>query len=189
MRDFVTGLRPDPRVLLLVVGLAIVLAGCSSTSAPSRMPLGFREEREFSDHREIDLVWESAADGAHLSGSLYLPLDPGPHAVMVMHHGSHRWSREPWNYLYSLYLDHGIAVFSYVRRRMLPLARPRLFRASGRRPRRGGTGPTRSRRNRSRSRGRIWFQSGWLGRTRRGRGGAQGNRAGSHRIGPGRHAR
>lgn len=117
MRRVGTGACVDLRVaLLVVVGFGVVLSGCSSTSAPSRMPLGFSEEREFSDHREVDLVWESAADDARLSGSLYLPLDPGPHAVMVLHHGSHRWTREPWNLLYSLYLGHGIAVFSYDKR-------------------------------------------------------------------------
>jgi hypothetical protein len=78
--------------------------------------LGFGEVREFGDHRAVTVGWQSAADDARLEGTLYLPPAPGPYPVMILHHGSHRWSHDPWNPWYTRLTESGVAVLSYDKR-------------------------------------------------------------------------
>lgn len=108
----------EPQVILRwAVGMgSVFLAACGSASAPSRQPVGFSAARVYSDHREVDVVWKSAADDARLSGTVFLPLEAGPHAAMIFHFGSNRWTREPWGLLYSYFNAQGIAVLTYDKR-------------------------------------------------------------------------
>lgn len=100
-----------------VLGMgSVLLAACSSTSVLSRVPIGFSPERVYSDHREIDVVWQSAADDVRLSGTVYLPVAQGHYAAIVMHFGSNRWTREPWGLLYDYFNEQGIAVLTYDKR-------------------------------------------------------------------------
>lgn len=98
---------------LAVLMAAIGLAGCGSSDS---VKLGFGDDREYSDHRAVEIGWQSAADSARLSGTLYLPLEPGPYAVMIMHPGSHRWTRDLWNPWFERLNNIGVAVLSYDKR-------------------------------------------------------------------------
>lgn len=94
-------------ILLLVPALA-----CGDSTAP--VPLGWSEVRTYPTHSEVDFGWRSS-DGAVLSGTLYLPPEPGPHPGLVIHMGSNRWRRldQP---AVAGWLYYGVAVFSYDKR-------------------------------------------------------------------------
>lgn len=91
------------------------LLGCSGVPPTAPHALGFGEERVSATHREVDVWWES--EGSVLAGTLYLPLEPGPHPAIVFHFGSTKWTRA----LYGgtgipLWIARGIAVLSYDKR-------------------------------------------------------------------------
>ena len=66
------------------------------------------------DHSEA-LVRFTCND-AHLSGTLYLPLRPGPHPAVVWVHGSGEQARLSYGRLVASFVDDGIAFFSYDKR-------------------------------------------------------------------------
>jgi dienelactone hydrolase len=103
---------------LMAVAFLAIGAACDSSSGSSsaRIEPGFGDTQLFSDHREVLVGWQSAGDTSRLQGTLYLPKVAGPHAVMIMHPGSQKWHREPWNPWYSRLADEGIAVLSYDKR-------------------------------------------------------------------------
>jgi pimeloyl-ACP methyl ester carboxylesterase len=112
-------------ILLLVPALA-----CNDSTAP--VPLGWSEVRTYSTHSEVDLGWRSS-DGAVLSGTLYLPPEPGPHPGLVIHMGSNRWRRLQQPSVAG-WLYYGVAVFSYDKRGVgrsqgscCPYSRPGYF--------------------------------------------------------------
>jgi len=96
----------------VLTGVLGVATACSSPTRPDP-PLGFAEERAFSDHTEVNVAWSNA--GTTLAGTLYLPLGPGPHPAVLTHFGSNRWTRatyawaQPW-------VERGVAVLSYDKR-------------------------------------------------------------------------
>lgn len=98
-------------------GSLLVLAaslGCGHMpTAPA--PLGFGPVASFPDHRTVEVGFASA-DGAVMSGTLFLPRDPGRYAALVTHFGSNRWTREPFAGLVQFWTDRGIAVLSYDKR-------------------------------------------------------------------------
>lgn len=53
--------------------------------------------------------------GTTLAGTLYLPLEPGPHPALVTHFGSDRWTRASWDWARP-WVERGVAVFSYDKR-------------------------------------------------------------------------
>jgi len=63
----------------------------------------------------VDVWWES--EGKVLAGTLYLPLDPGPHPAIVFHFGSNRWTRIRYQGTgIPDWISRGIAVLSYDKR-------------------------------------------------------------------------
>lgn len=103
--------RPGIRIVASVAALGVI--ACSSAVAPHTP--GFGEERVYPTHREVDVWWRSG--DAVLAGTLYLPLEPGPHAAIVFHFGSSRWTRAPFDGTgIPLWIAHGVAVLSYDKR-------------------------------------------------------------------------
>jgi hypothetical protein len=66
------------------------------------------------DHREA--LVRFTCDEARLSGTLFLPLRPGPHPAVVWVHGSGEQPRLSYGPLVSSFVDDGIAFFSYDKR-------------------------------------------------------------------------
>jgi len=109
-------MRNARRMLPVLAAATVVLSACGGSLDPNP-PLGFGPERVFTDHREIDIGWRSAGlDLTRLYGTLYLPPGRGPHAVMIIHNGSNRWTRVGWNALFALFTSHGIGLVSYDKR-------------------------------------------------------------------------
>ncbi|NUM79952.1 alpha/beta hydrolase [bacterium] len=90
----------------------LLFSSCDSDKPP--FPLGFGEERVYSNHVEIDVGFEN--EGAVLAGTLFLPNTPGPHPVMVHHFGSDRWKRLAYSDAIQANLDEGLALFFYDKR-------------------------------------------------------------------------
>lgn len=96
--------------LLLTIALSLKCKG------PSEPDLGFDEERLFSDHKEVDVFYESS-DGTILGGTLFLPIAPGPHPAIVFHFGSGHWTRVDYSGSgVPNWIGQGIAVLSYDKR-------------------------------------------------------------------------
>lgn len=92
------------------LGLALVLsAGCDSTVGPEVL-----DERNFSDHREIDIRFTSG--DAALEGTLYLPPTIGPHPAVASLPGSAWVLRDTWEEVGPVALATGLAVFSWDKR-------------------------------------------------------------------------
>lgn len=93
-----------------------VCLSSQSDEKPDPVPLGFGPESMESSHRQLEVGFENA--GAVLSGTLYLylPLSPGPHAAIVFHFGSDKWTRTPYGPGIQGWLDQDIAVLPYDKR-------------------------------------------------------------------------
>ena len=66
------------------------------------------------DHREAPVTF--TCSGARLSGTLFLPLTPGPHPAVVWLHGSGEQARLSYGPLVASFVRDGIAFFSYDKR-------------------------------------------------------------------------
>ena len=66
------------------------------------------------DHREAPVKF--TCSGARLSGTLFLPLTPGPHPAVVWLHGSGEQARLSYGPLVASFVRDGIAFFSYDKR-------------------------------------------------------------------------
>lgn len=74
------------------------------------------ELREFSTHKELDLLYPTTL--TTLAGTLYIPLGYGPFPVILFHFGSNAWERDNTHIDYptNSYFKHEIALFVYDRR-------------------------------------------------------------------------
>lgn len=100
------------------VGQWVVLAtSVASTACGESDPIlpEVGDTRVLSDHSEIDITFASA-DGAPLSGTLYLPPGPGPFAVAAVSQGSSWTVRATFDEVAVFVLGLGEAVFSYDKR-------------------------------------------------------------------------
>lgn len=99
---------------IAIVFAIVIFTKCSSPSAPE---LGFGEEKTFSTHIEIDVRYKSS-DGTILSGTLLIPPTDSikKYPAVVAHFGSDRWTRYRYNGWTKVWLDRGIAVFTYDKR-------------------------------------------------------------------------
>ena len=79
-----------------------------------RPPTTVSASRVVLDHREA--LVRFTCNEAQLSGTLYLPLRPGPHPAVVWVHGSGEQPRLSYGRLVGSFVDDGIAFFSYDKR-------------------------------------------------------------------------
>lgn len=100
---------------LMFLGLTVLTAGLMSCSDEGPTVPVVRAERVTDDHREIDLDFASG-DGVILSGTVYLPLGPGPFRALVMSPGSSWTLRSPWEEVAFAVSGLNTAVFSHDRR-------------------------------------------------------------------------
>lgn len=101
---------------LFVLVIAICCLQCSKRKEQEPVPIGFGEMRNFGDHRQIEIGWESI-DGSVMCGTLFLPKEQGEYPAVIWHFGSNRWSRLDNDINFTKrWLDAGIAVLSYDKR-------------------------------------------------------------------------
>ena len=109
-----------PAVALGAIGLLAALGTFSGSSddpivAPCRRPpTTVSAPRTELDHREA--IVRFTCNDTQLSGTLYLPLRPGPHPTVVWVHGSGEQPRLSYGPLVASFVDDGIAFFSYDKR-------------------------------------------------------------------------
>ena len=107
-------------VALGAAGLLAALGAFSGsiddpTVAPCRRPpTTVSAPRAVLDHREA--LVRFTCNETQLSGTLYLPLRPGPHPTVVWVHGSGEQPRLSYGPLVASFVDDGIAFFSYDKR-------------------------------------------------------------------------
>jgi len=108
--------RTTTAAIIVIFGTIIPVVTSCGPSSSNPVEIGFGQINSFPDHREIEVGWQSSADTARLSGTLYLPYSVGVYGAMVIHMGSNRWTREPWNAFYASLAGDGIAVLGYDKR-------------------------------------------------------------------------
>jgi hypothetical protein len=93
-----------------------LLAGCTTEPTPP-VPLGYGEEVQYAERREVEVGFASS-DGIVLSGTLLLPIGgTPPYPAIVMHFGSDRWTRATYHGSnLRFWIDNGIAVFTFDKR-------------------------------------------------------------------------
>ena len=105
----------------ILFGLALILhlSGCGAEGAllenevVTVAQVTFSETRQLETHREVDIQYPTT--GTSLAGTLYLPLETGPHPVMIFQFGSNDWQRE--NIPVGTYwTDRGVAFLIFDRR-------------------------------------------------------------------------
>jgi pimeloyl-ACP methyl ester carboxylesterase len=107
-------------IAVTVVAVVIVYRVWFSVDDPASArcphpPSSMGAQRQFADHREIDVTYTCA--GAALAGTIYLPSGPGPHPGVVWVHGAGEAARLTWGGQMLPGLVHaGLAVLSYDKR-------------------------------------------------------------------------
>jgi len=99
--------------------ILLMMSGCNSGGSLLQNDVelvnstSFSETRILNTHREVDILYPTS--GTTLAGTLYLPLDSGPHPVMVFQFGSSDWQRAniPVD---TSWTDRGLAILIFDRR-------------------------------------------------------------------------
>ena len=105
---------------LAAAGLLVALGALDGSiedpvAAPCRHPVTrVGAQRVVHDHREA--LVRFTCNGARLAGTLYVPLQAGPHPAVVWLHGSGEQARLSYGPLVMSFVHDGIAFFSYDKR-------------------------------------------------------------------------
>ncbi len=106
--------HPNVGVVPIIIHIMLIaLFGGCGESGPTLPEFG--EERTFSDHREIDVRFESG--DAVLAGTVHLPLTGGPHPAVAVNPGSSWTVRATWSDVQPFVSQIGTGVLTYDKRR------------------------------------------------------------------------
>jgi alpha-beta hydrolase superfamily lysophospholipase len=106
-------------IALAAAALLLALGALGGQEDPavapcSRPPTTLSRSRVVLDHRELDVHF--TCNGARLAGTLFAPLDGGPHPTVVWLHGSGDQPRLSYGPLVASFVQDGVAFFSYDKR-------------------------------------------------------------------------
>ena len=104
---------------LAAAALLLALGGLGGPEDPAvapcrRPPTRLSRPRVVLDHREVGVRF--TCNGARLAGTLFAPLERGPHPTVVWLHGSGDQPRLSYGPLVASFVQDGIAFFSYDKR-------------------------------------------------------------------------